>query len=100
MSDLVVIFRTHSDVEANIVRSLLDAHGIRSMLSSDVPHSVFPLTINGLGEVRLSVMAVEADEARRIIESHRSEVARGEVVRMRDDFAVLEDRLGYRFRHP
>ncbi len=100
MSDLIVIFRTHSDVEANIVRSLLDAHGVQSMLSSDVPHSVFPLTINGLGEVRLSVLASEADEARRIIDSHRSEVGKGEVVRMRDDFAPLEDRLGYRFRQP
>jgi ribonuclease-3 len=100
MSDLIVIFRTHSDVEANIVRGLLDAHGIRAMLSSDVPHSVFPLTINGLGEVRLTVRDSDADEAVRIIESHRTEVARGEVVRMRDDFAALEDRLGYRFRQP
>ena len=99
MSDLVVIFRTHSDVEASIVRSLLDAHGIQAMLSSDVPHSVLPLTINGLGEVRLSVLASDADEAQRIIEAHRSEVVKGQVVRMRDDLATFEDRLGYQFRH-
>jgi ribonuclease-3 len=99
MSDLVVIFRTHSDVEASIVRSLLDAHGIQAMLSSDVPHSVLPLTINGLGEVRLSVLASDADDAQRIIEAHRSEAVKGQVVRMRDDVAALEDRLGYRFRH-
>ncbi len=100
MSDLVVIFRTHSDVEASVVRSLLDAHGIRAMLSSDVPHSVFPLTINGLGEVRLSVTASDAEQAQRIIEEHRMEVVKGQVVRMRDDFAALEDRIGYRFGHP
>src|SRR5512135_2339883 len=100
MSDLIVIFRTHSDVEANIVRGLLDAHGIRAMLSSDVPHSVLPLTINGLGEVRVSVLEPDADEALSIIESHRTEVVKGQVVRMRDDFAPLEDSLGYRFRHP
>ncbi len=100
MSDLVVIFRTHSDVEASIVRSLLDAHGIRAIASSQVPHSVLPLTINGLGEVRLSVLASDADEAVRIIEDHRSDVVKGQVVRMRDDFASLEDRLGYRFRQP
>ncbi len=100
MSDLVVIFRTHSDVEASIVRSLLDAHGIRAMLSSDVPHSVLPLTINGLGEVRLSVLASEADQAQHIIETHRAEVVKGQVVHMRDDVAALEDRLGYQFRQP
>jgi ribonuclease-3 len=100
MSDLIVIFRTHSDIEASVVRSLLDAHGIQAMLSSQIPHSVLPISINGLGEVRLSVLASEADEAVRIIESHRSEVVKGQVVRMRDDFAALEDRLGYRFRQP
>ncbi|MGE5357551.1 MAG: ribonuclease III [Bacteroidales bacterium] len=100
MSDLIVIFRTHSDVEANIVRGLLDAHGIKAMLSSDVPHSVFPLTINGLGEVRLTVRDTDADDALRIIEDHRADVSKGEVVRLRDDFAALEDRLGYRFRQP
>jgi len=100
MSDLVVIFRTQSDIEASVVRALLDAHGICAMLSSQIPHSVLPISINGLGEVRLSVLASDADEAVRIIESHRSEVVKGEVVRMRDDFAALEDRLGYRFRQP
>jgi ribonuclease-3 len=100
MSDLVVIFRTQSDIEASIVRSLLDAHGIRAILSSQVPHSVLPLTINGLGEVRLSVLASDADEAQRIIEAHRSDVGKGQVVRMREDFAALEDRLGYRFTQP
>ncbi len=100
MPDLVVIFRTHSDIEANVVRGLLDAHGISAMLSSDVPHSVFPLTINGLGEVRLSVVEPEAERAQRIIAEHRADVVKGEVVRLRDDVASLEDRLGYRFRVP
>ena len=50
MSDLVVIFRTHSDIEASIVRGLLDAHGIPALVASDVPHSIFPLTVDGLGE--------------------------------------------------
>ncbi len=98
MSHLVVIFRTHSDIEASVVRSLLDAHGIQAILSSQIPHSVLPITIDGLGEVRLSVLASEADEALGIIESHRSDVVKGQVVRMRDDFAGLEDRIGHRFR--
>ncbi len=100
MSELVVIFRTHSDIEASVVRSLLDAHGIRAILSSQIPHSVLPLSINGLGEVRLSVLASEAADALNIIESHRSQVVKGQVVRLRDDFAALEDRIGHRFTQP
>ena len=63
MSELVVIFRTQSDVEASIVRGLLAAHDIRSLVSSSVTHSVFPLNVNELGEVRLAVSASDADQS-------------------------------------
>jgi ribonuclease-3 len=96
--DLVIIFRTHSDVEASIVRGLLEVNGVMSIASSTVPHSVFPLTVNGLGEVRLSVRADEADEARRIIEDHRTELTNGRVVRLRDEFDALQQAIDYRFR--
>jgi ribonuclease III len=98
MSDLVVIFRTHSDIEASIVRSLLESHGIPSIVSSDVPHSIFPLTVDGLGEVRISVRADAAEDAERVIESHRTEVPGGEVVRIRDEFEGLERSVDYHFR--
>jgi ribonuclease III len=98
VDDLVVIFRTQSDVEASIVRGLLQAHGLPTVMASDVPHSIFPLAIDGLGEVRISVHPNDADEARRIIESHRTELPNGRVVRLRDEFAALERAVAYRFR--
>ena len=98
MADPVVIFRTHSDIEASIVRGLLEAHGVMSIASSAVPHAVFPLTVNGLGEVRISVRADEAEEAKRIIESHRTELSNGRVVRLRDEFETLQQAIDYRFR--
>jgi ribonuclease III len=94
----VVIFRTSSNIEARVVRSLLDAHGVMSVVSSDVPHAIFPLSVDGLGEVRLSVHPEEADDARRIIESHRTELRNGQVVRLRDEFESLQQAIGYRFR--
>ena len=97
-SDLVVIFRTHSDIEAQIVRGLLEAHGVMSVVSSDVLHSVFPMSVDGLTEVRIAVHAVEAADAQRIIEGHRTELKNGEVVRLRDEFGPLQQALGYRFR--
>src|SRR6476469_7105684 len=98
MSELVTIFRTHSDVEASIVRGLLEANGVFSIVSSPVTHSVFPLTVNELGEVRIAVHPEEADEARRIIDSHRTELTTGQLVRIRDEFEPLQRAIEYRFR--
>jgi ribonuclease III len=96
--DLVVIFRTHSDVEASIVRGLLEAHGIPAIAASDLPHSIFPLAIDGLGEVRISVHPSDAEEAKRIIESHRTELPNGRLLRLRDELGALERVIAYRFR--
>ena len=98
MTDLVVIFRTHSDIEAQIVRGLLEAHGVMSVLSSDVPHSIFPLSVDGLNEVRIGVHPSEAEDAQRIIDSHRTQLRNGQVVRLRDEFESLQQAIGYRFR--
>ncbi len=98
MTDLIVIFRTHSDIEAQIVRGLLETHGVMSVISSDVPHSIFPLSVEGLSAVRIAVHPGEADEALRIIEAHRTELKNGQVVRLRDEFEGLQQAIGYRFR--
>ena len=98
MPDLIVIFRTHSDVEASIVRGLLEANGVPSVITSDVPHNIFPLMVNGLGEVRISVREDDADDARRIIDAHRTELQSGQLVRLRDEFETLQAAAGYRFR--
>ena len=92
------IFRTQSDVEASIVRGLLEANGMPSVVTSDVPHNVFPLTVNDLGEVRISVQPEDADEARRIIDGHRTELSSGQLVRLRDEFETLQRAIAYRFR--
>src|SRR5262249_2536961 len=40
----------------------------------------------------------DVDEARRIIESHRTELRNGEVVRLRDEFEAPQRAIHYRFR--
>jgi ribonuclease III len=98
MGNPVVVFRTHSDVEASIVSGLLDAHGIEAVVASDVPHSLFPLTVNGLGEVRVSVAADRADDAIRLIADFGQGTAGDAPVRIRDEFEVLQERVAHRFR--
>jgi ribonuclease III len=98
VTDFVVIFRTHSDIEAQIVRGLLETHGVMSVLASDTPQSIFPLSVDGVSAVRISVHADDAEEARRIIGAHRTELKNGQVVRLRDEFEALQRSIGYRFR--
>jgi ribonuclease III len=98
MNGLVLIFRTFSDIEASIVRGLLEAHGIAVSVASDVPHAVFPLTVNGLGEVRVAVAEDQADRARRLIADYRESDEGGPAPRIRDEFEALQEAVRYRFR--
>jgi ribonuclease-3 len=98
MTDLVVIFTTASNIEAGVVRSLLEAHGIMAVASSGISHSVFPLSVDRASDVKISVHPGDEDEARRVIDTHRTELKSGQVVRLRDEFETLQRAIQYRFR--
>jgi ribonuclease-3 len=93
----VVVFTTSSDIEASVVMALLDSQGIPSFRASGLSHSVWPMAVSALGQIRIAVADDIADEARRIIDSHRQDVG-AKVVRLRDEFDELQARIGYRFR--
>jgi len=96
-SGLTVIFRTHSEIEANVVQALLDSQGVETLRTSGPPSGVFPFTVSPMGETRISVRDEDAAAALRIIDSHR-ETGGGNVMSLPLQFAALETRLGYRFR--
>jgi ribonuclease-3 len=97
MSEPVVIFSTSSDIEASVVMALLDSHGIPSYRATGNTQAILPMAVNALGPIRVAVAAASADQARRIIDSHREDVG-SRVVRLRDEFEELERRIEYRFR--
>ncbi len=96
--DWRVVFRSHSDIEAQIVRGLLETHGIDSIPSMGPGPSVFPFNAEGLVEVRIAVPPDQADTAIRIIGEHREQMTGGVVVPLERAIADLEQRIGYRFR--
>jgi hypothetical protein len=92
MSEPVVVFRTSSDIEAAVVVALLESHGIHTLRVSGNPQAILPMAVNALGEVRIAVHEESAEDAQRIIESHRDEVG-SRVVRLRDEFEELQTRI-------
>src|SRR6185437_5712569 len=92
----VVVFSTTSDIEASVVLALLDSQGIAAFRISGNPQAILPMSVSPLGEVRIAVPADAAEDARRIIDSHREDVG-ARVVRLRDEFGAIEKRIGYRF---
>lgn len=66
-----LLVRTWNDGEAAMVRQILASYGIPCQVVSDVPHTVLPLTVDGLGEIRILVPAERLDEARELLAEHR-----------------------------
>ena len=93
----VVVFQTSSNIEASVVMSLLDSHGIDSFRISGNPQAIWPMSVNSLGDIQIAVASPAAEDARRIIDSHRQDVG-ARLVRLEDACAALESRIGYRFR--
>jgi ribonuclease III len=99
MSELVVIFHTPSEIEANVIRGLLETHGIESAVLSDNSRTAFPLALNDQAwERRVAVNPDDAEAALRIIESHRDVVEGGRLVPFGSELEPLERRIGYRFK--
>lgn len=95
MRDLIIIFRTPSQIEADVIKGLLETHGIEALVTSDLSRTAFPFSSN---ELRLSVTEDEAERAQQIIDSHRDEVGPGRVVPFGSELEPLERIIGYRFR--
>ncbi len=95
LPDLVVVFRTPSQTEAEVVRGLLESHGIAAIIGTDLSRTAFPLTLN---ELRIAVPAGDADAATQLIDSHRDDTAPGRLVPFGSELEPLERRIGYRFR--
>ncbi len=81
------VFRSTSSVEAEVVRGLLDAHGIRAVVS-----------MGGQTTFCITVMSPAAARAVALISGHLDEAAATEVRRLSDTLGPLEQRVGHKFR--
>jgi hypothetical protein len=69
---LVPIHACWSDVEAGIVIGFLAANEIEAVSNSKIAHAVYPITADGLGEIKIWVAAEDAEQAIALLAEQRN----------------------------
>jgi hypothetical protein len=65
--DLVCVAKVQGEVAAQVLRSLLEASGIDSLLQGEAIRLTHGLTVDGIGEVKVMVRAEDEEAARELI---------------------------------
>jgi hypothetical protein len=73
---LAEVRRCRDQAEAVVVKSLLESHGIRTVLRGKLVHSVHPFAVGDLAEVAVLVAAADAERARPLLTPLRRNAAR------------------------
>ena len=69
---LVEVYKARHEMEAQVIRSLLESYDIPCFLKSNAAPSVHMFTIDGMAEVKVMVLDSLADRARGLIVSDRN----------------------------
>ena len=64
---MVEVYRTAGEMEAQIIKGLLESNGIPCLLKSDAAFSAHMFTVDGMGEVKIMVWESMADKAKRLV---------------------------------
>lgn len=67
--ELVEVCRVHGDMNAQMIRAMLEGSGIDSMLSGESTRLTHGFTVDGLAEVRILVREEDAQAAKELIAS-------------------------------
>jgi hypothetical protein len=65
---MIEVYRANGEIEAQVIKGLLESYGIPCFLKGDAARTIYGLTVDGLGEVKIMVWESMAEEARRLIE--------------------------------
>ncbi len=69
---MVEVYRAAGEMEAQIIKGLLESSGIPCLLKSNAAPSVHVFAVDGMGEVKVMAWESMAEKARKLImgESH------------------------------
>ena len=66
---MVQVYKASNELEAQVIKGLLESYGIPCFLKSHAAPSVHMFTINGMAEVKVMVLDSMADRAKELIVS-------------------------------
>ena len=66
---MVEVYKAPNEMEAQVIKGLLESYGIPCFLKSHAAPSVHLFTVNGMGEAKVMVLDSMADRARELIVS-------------------------------
>ena len=64
---LVEVYKARTEMEAQVIKGLLESFNIPCVLKANAAPSVHMFTMNGLAMVKVMVLDSQADEARELI---------------------------------
>ena len=64
---LVKVYQAAGEMEAQVIKGLLESNGIPCLLESAAAPSVHVFTIDGMGEIRIMVRQSMAEKAKKLI---------------------------------
>ena len=64
---MVEVYQAKGEIEAQVIKGLLESYGIFCLLKSNAAPSVHVLTVDGMGEVKVMVQESMAERANRLI---------------------------------
>jgi hypothetical protein len=67
--EMTVVYTANGEMEAQALRSVLEAAGIPVELDMEAATKLFAVTVDGLGAVRIKVPAECAEEAKAVLET-------------------------------
>jgi hypothetical protein len=64
---LIQIYKARGEIQAEIIKGLLESYGIPALVKSDAAPSAFQFTVDKMGEYKVMVSEKDADDARELI---------------------------------
>ena len=64
---LVEVYRANGELEAQVIKGLLESYGIACLLTSHAAPSVHMFVVDGMGEFKVMVRQSMAERARKLV---------------------------------
>ena len=71
MDDRNIVFKTHSQVEASVIQSILESNDIEVFVYKESVNTMYGFFSSTIGGVQLGVPAEQAERATEIIEAYQ-----------------------------